>query len=116
MGVGYYQNVSQWSRGEYINASQLQDDLAIITSNNNNVDYRPDDTGPDLATSRYLEIYSATSAGAQGLIQNTGDTDAFQFTTTGGAVSLRADPVSASPGPRTPGHIVRRQRCFAREQ
>jgi autotransporter-associated beta strand protein len=97
MGVGYYQNVSQWSKGEYINASQLQDDIAIITSNNNNVDYRLDDTGPNLATSRYLEIYSATSAGAQGLIENTGDTDAFQFTTTGGVVSLRADPVSVSP-------------------
>jgi len=97
MGAGYYQNVSQWSKGEYVNASQFQDDIAIITSNNNNVDYRPDDTGPNLATSRYLEIYSPTSAGAQGLIENTGDTDAFQFTTTGGAVSLRADPVSVSP-------------------
>ncbi|MFO1512624.1 MAG: cadherin domain-containing protein [Verrucomicrobiota bacterium] len=97
MGVGYYQNVSQWSKGEYLNASQLQDDIAIITSNNNDVDYRADDTGADLGTSRYLEIYSATSAGAQGVIETTGDTDAFQFTTTGGLVSLRADPVSVSP-------------------
>ncbi len=97
MGVGYYQNVSQWSKGEYTNASQLQDDIAIIASNNNSVDYRADDTGATLGTSRYLEIYSATSAGAQGVIETTGDTDAFQFTTTGGLVSLRADPVAVSP-------------------
>lgn len=97
MGVGYYQNVSQWSKGEYTNASQFQDDIAIISGNNNNVAYRADDTGAMLGTSRYLEIYSATSAGAQGVIETTGDTDAFQFTTSGGPVSLRADPVGVSP-------------------
>ncbi len=97
MGVGYYQNVSQWSKGEYINASQFQDDIAIISGNNNGVAYRADDTGATLGTSRYLEIYSATSAGAQGVIETTGDTDAFQFTTTGGVLSLRADPVGVSP-------------------
>ncbi|WP_305803521.1 hypothetical protein, partial [Thiolapillus sp.] len=30
MGVGYYKNVTQWSKGEYPDASQVQDDLAII--------------------------------------------------------------------------------------
>jgi hypothetical protein len=30
MGVAYYQEVGQWSKGEYPNASNLQDDLAII--------------------------------------------------------------------------------------
>src|SRR5690606_36575395 len=43
MGVGYYQPVAQWSKGEYASANQLQDDLNIITSNNNNVGYRADD-------------------------------------------------------------------------
>lgn len=93
MGVGYYQPVSQWSKGEYTNANQLQDDLAIITGNNNDVDYRTDDTGSTLATSRYLEVYSNAPAFAEGVLERTGDTDAFQFTTSGGTVSLRADPV-----------------------
>ncbi len=97
MGVGYYQNVSQWSKGQYTNANNHQDDLAIISSQNNNVSYRRDDTGETLATSRYLEIFPDSTARAEGLIERTGDTDAFQFTTGGGAISLRADPVGAGP-------------------
>src|SRR5262245_50428523 len=42
MGNSYYQNVSQWSKGEYANANNKQDDLAIIASY---VGYRPDDHG-----------------------------------------------------------------------
>lgn len=30
MGVGYYQPLSQWSKGEYTRANNLEDDLAII--------------------------------------------------------------------------------------
>ena len=93
MGVGYYQPVSQWSKGEYTNANQHQDDIAIISTNNNNVAYRADDTGDTLATSRYFEVYSNNSAFAEGVIERTADTDAFQFTTSGGTVTLRADPV-----------------------
>ena len=96
MGVAYYKNVSQWSKGEYVDANNPEDQLAIIASQNN-VHVRPDDTGDTLATSRYLEIYDDFSAGAQGVIEKTADTDAFQFTTSGGDVSLRADPVSIGP-------------------
>lgn len=93
MGVGYYQPVAQWSKGEYANANQTQDDLAVIVNNNNNVDYRADDTGATLATARYLELYSGSTASGEGVIERTADTDAFRFTTTGGTVSLSASPV-----------------------
>ena len=97
MGLPYYYPITQWSRGEYLFADNSQDQLAIIAGRNNNVRYRPDDTGDTLATARYLEIYSDSNAGAEGVIETTGDVDAFQFTTAGGAVSLRADPVMTSP-------------------
>ena len=93
MGVGYYQNVSTWAKGEYQDANNKEDELAIISGNNNNVTYRADDTGSTLATSRYLEVYSDYTASAEGVIEQTSDTDAFQFTTTGGAVTLTASPV-----------------------
>lgn len=32
MGVSYYQPVTQWSKGEYPDANNLEDDIAIITS------------------------------------------------------------------------------------
>jgi hypothetical protein len=93
MGVGYYQPVSTWSKGEYQYAGNLQDQLNIIATANNNVTYRADDTGDTLATARPLEIYPDDSAYAEGVIERTGDTDAFQFTTTGGEVALMASPV-----------------------
>lgn len=93
MGVGYYQPVSTWAKGEYQDANNLEDELNIITTQNNNVTYRPDDTGSTLATSRYLEIKPNFTASAEGVIERTGDTDAFQFTTGGGSVSLTANPV-----------------------
>ena len=96
MGVAYYDNVTQWSKGEYLYANNPQDQLAIIASQNN-VQYRPDDTGDTLATSRYLEAYADFTVSAQGEIERTDDTDAFQFTTGGGLVSLRVDPASLCP-------------------
>ena len=68
----------------------------MITTANNSVAYRPDDTGPTLVTARYLEVYSNFSAFAEGVIETTGDTDAFRFTTAGGAVSITASPVATN--------------------
>ncbi|MES2657608.1 MAG: DUF642 domain-containing protein [Verrucomicrobiota bacterium] len=94
MGVGYYQAVTTWAKGEYQNANDQQDELNTMTTGFNNVAYRPDDTGTTLATSRYLEIYSGNTVFAEGVIERTADTDVFQFTTTGGAVSLTVVPVA----------------------
>lgn len=94
MGVGYYQALTTWAKGEYQNANQPQDELQTITTTNNNVAYRIDDTGATLAASRYLDINNDNTVFAEGVIERTADTDAFQFTTTGGAVSLTVDPVA----------------------
>jgi hypothetical protein len=94
MGVGYYQPVSTWAKGEYANANQGQDELNTVTTANNNVAYRNDDTGSTLAASRYLEVYPDSTVSAEGVIERTGDTDVFQFTTTGGAINVKVDPVA----------------------
>ena len=96
MGVGYYQPLATWAKGEYQYAGQTQDELLTIVTANNNVHYRTDDTGGTLATSRYLEIYTNNTASAEGVIERTADTDAFQFTTTGGALSLTVRPVAVN--------------------
>lgn len=93
MGVGYYQPVTTFARGEYANANNTEDETSVITSQNNNVEYRPDDTGDYLAISRYLEIFGDSSAYAEGVIERQDDTDSFQFTTTGGRVALTARPL-----------------------
>lgn len=93
MGVGYYQPVTTWAKGEYQNANNSENELSLIVSQNNNVAYRPDDTRPTLSAARHLEVYPDGAVMAEGVIERTGDTDAFQFTTTGGQVSLTARPV-----------------------
>lgn len=97
MGLGYYTKLSQWSKGEYANANNFQDDLAIIANSNNNVGYRPDDCGDTLATARYLEILSNGAVSSEGIIERTGDVDAFRFRSNGGAVSIAINPVSLDP-------------------
>src|ERR1039457_4133710 len=96
IGAGYYQPVTEWAKGGYLNANNTEDELNIITTQNNNVAYSADDTGATLATARYLEVYSGYTASAEGVIETTGDTDAFRFTTAGGAISLTASPVATN--------------------
>ncbi|MDB6079328.1 MAG: hypothetical protein JWO82_3075, partial [Akkermansiaceae bacterium] len=94
MGAAYYQPVTTFAKGEYQYANQPQDELLTISTVNNNVVYRTDDTGSTLATSRYLDVNADNTVTAEGVIERTGDTDAFQFTTTGGSVTLAAKPVA----------------------
>ncbi len=91
MGVGYYRELTQWSRGEYPGASTAQDDLAIIASSANGFGYRTDDYGSTRATASVMP--STTAGGVKtvnvaGVIERNADQDWFSFTTTGGAVSL----------------------------
>jgi hypothetical protein len=96
MGVGYYKNLTQWSKGEYANANNAEDDLSIIVSNND-VDYRDDDVGETLASARYLEIAANNSVSNEGIIESTGDVDAFRFTTTGGLAALTFHAALSGP-------------------
>lgn len=96
MGLSYYRNVTQWSQGEYANASQLQDQLQILASQNG-MSWRVDDTAPFLPDARMLEVYDDGHCGANGIIERADDADAFVFTTQGGRVALTVSP--GVPGP-----------------
>lgn len=97
MGTSYYQNLTQWAKGEYLNANQTQDDLFIISHENNDVDYRADDMGETQATALHLEIAANNTVSNEGILERTGDVDAFRFTSTGGAVTLNVNTVTSNP-------------------
>jgi len=88
MGVGYYVPVVQWSKGEYTNASQLEDDLAKIASSANGIGYRNDDAGGTTGAAAALNVIAGGSVNTNGVIERTGDVDFYSFTTSGGPVSL----------------------------
>jgi hypothetical protein len=87
MGVGYYSNLVQWSKGEYAYASQTQDDLGIIAGSTNGFGYRADAVGNTPAAATALTNSGSTLAGS-GIIETRTDLDVFSFTTAGGSVSL----------------------------
>ena len=97
MGLGYYQNPSQWSKGEYENANNLEDDIQIITTANNNVDYRDDDHGDTAATATWLDVTPAGEVSNEGVIGSAPDADLFRFETSGGNLALAINCASFNP-------------------
>jgi hypothetical protein len=86
MGTGYSRNVSQWSKGEYLNGNQTQDDLAIIAGK---VQYRADDHGDTFQSATGL---TQAPVDLVGVVETTGNQDVFAFTTAAGTVSFNANP------------------------
>lgn len=95
MGVGYYVNLVQWSKGEYANASQTQDDLAIITTQNG-FGYRTDDHSGTTAGATPLGG-SGTIIAGEGIIERNTDLDYFVFSAGAGQVVINVDPFYRSP-------------------
>ncbi len=87
MGVGYYQNFTQWSQGEYADANNHQDDLAIITSQNG-FGYRSDDAGNTAGTAAVL-FSSSGIVSDSGIIERRSDVDVFAFNTGAGTINLQ---------------------------
>ncbi|WP_414664691.1 PKD domain-containing protein [Horticoccus sp. 23ND18S-11] len=82
MGVGYYKSIVQFSKGEYANANNLQDDLAVIAT------YLPlaaDDHGN---TRALATILSGPNVATGGTIETRGDVDLFRFDAVAGAVTF----------------------------
>ena len=77
MGDSYSRVMSQWSKGEYRNANNAEDDLAVITADNG-FGYRQDDYGNDLASAKVM-----SSDQIQGIIEQNTDVDVFGFVVAG---------------------------------
>lgn len=92
MGTGYYKNLTQWSKGEYANANNKEDDLAKIAGY---VGYLPDDYGNTLATSAVFP--AGASPSASGLIGAAADVDVFKFTAGAGSATFTVYPADLGP-------------------
>jgi hypothetical protein len=103
MGVGYYNNVTQWSKGEYSFATQLQDDINIISTK---LSYRADDHGNTNASPTFLTVGATgvikssnpetdphnLNVSNKGIIETANDVDYFAFNAGAGAVSINVTP------------------------
>jgi hypothetical protein len=97
MGVGYYQSLVQWSKGEYSGANNTQDDYAVMQSNG--LPLRADDHGGTPGTATALTASSSgglTSLAAVGIIERPGDIDMFSFAAGAGSASFTVSPAARS--------------------
>lgn len=99
MGAGYNANFTQWSKGEYSNATNLEDDLAILSNATNGFGYRTDDKGDTLPTAPTLALQagSSTLVADAGIIEKNTDLDLMRFTAGTGTVNLQIRPAAVSP-------------------
>ena len=98
MGVGYSKELVQFSKGEYLNANNKEDDFLVMQSNG--VLFAADDFGSTLATARAL---SPTASGGNnafsvnGVVETPSDADVFSFQAGAGTVTVNAAPFERSP-------------------
>jgi PKD repeat protein len=98
MGVGYYKELVQFSKGEYLNANNKEDDYLVMQ--NNGVMFAADDFGNTTATAAAL---SPTAAGGVntfdilGVVETPSDIDMFKFDAGAGTITINAKPFERSP-------------------
>jgi len=102
MGAGYYQPLVQWSKGEYPNANNQEDDVAIIsgtqatplTGATNNTGYVTDDAGNTRGTAAAVDV-SSGSLSVSGIVSSAADSDFYSFTLAAGkSVTINANPAN----------------------
>jgi PKD repeat protein len=97
MGAGYYTNVTQFSRGEYANANNKQDDFAVIQRF---LPLRADAAG---STAGEAADFPATASNGRssgsinGVIENQGDVDLFSIAAGSGAITASATVAALGP-------------------
>lgn len=95
MGVGYYQPLVQWSKGEYTGANNLEDDFAVAQANG--LPLRADDHGDTLATATLLSPLlenGIPTVRIQGVIERSSDADVFAFSAGAGTVNVVLSPAA----------------------
>jgi PKD repeat protein len=97
MGVGYYQALVQWSKGEYSTATNVQDDYVVMAANG--LPLRTDDHGDSAAGASALPgttLNGMTSFSSGGVIERPSDVDQFSFASGPGAISFSVSPAARS--------------------
>ena len=92
LGVGYYVPLVQWSKGEYANPSNTEDDLQIITTQNG-FGYRPDDFANSQALAAAIPgtvSGSNFNVNVNGVIETGADSDWFKITAGAGSLTINA--------------------------
>jgi hypothetical protein len=97
MGIAYYRPITQWSRGEYDDANNREDDIAIIRAKLGGVGW-PTGAGASLETALPMAIAAVSAnsinATASGILDAANEVVYYSFSTTvAGMVRILADGI-----------------------
>lgn len=98
MGIGYSRELVQFSKGEYLNANNKEDDFLVMQSNG--VLFAADDFGNSIATAATLAgtaLNGVNNFDARGLVETPSDADVFKFASGAGVITINAAPFERSP-------------------
>ncbi len=96
MGAGYNKAITQWSRGEYPGATNHENDLAVITTQNG-FGYRTDDFFDTTAAATAVTLSAPTAFTAAGVIEKPADVDVMKFSPGFGPFTVTASPAARDP-------------------
>src|SRR5260221_2264149 len=105
MGSGYSRELVQWSRGEYANANNPENDFAVMQANG--LPLRQDDHGNSFATATVLTPSGSALLTSAGIIESQSDVDIFRFSAGAGPVSIQVLPAPLSPNPEVVATLQR---------
>ncbi len=91
MGAPYGKMMKHWSPGDYANATNTQNDVAVIDGWSS-ISYRSDEIGNTTATAVALRVYANGTVDESQIIESRTDKDFYHFRTNGGAVTLNCTP------------------------
>lgn len=94
MGTGYGRNVSQWTKGDYFNANNTQDDFAVMQAK---VGLAADEAGDTTGTAAAAST-NGDSISNTGIISSSADVDLYSFSTAAGSISLAVNTYRVSTG------------------
>ena len=95
MGAPYDRDLTLWSKGDYFDANQTQDDLAIIGTR---LGLRPDTHGHTTVTASTLAIAANGTFAQTGVVARSNVPDVFRFTWPGGDFAATVAPFRAATG------------------
>jgi hypothetical protein len=94
MGVGYYKDIVQWSKGEYTDANNTQDDIAVIGT------YLPITTDDHGGTMAAATVVTGNTITGGGLINGATDIDMFKINAGRGKLVITPKVALISPNLR----------------
>ena len=101
---GFFDEVDQWSKGEYDLANNQEDDVLIIGGTRNGFGFKDDDYSDSISgTVGGLVTIGVDLIGGTGLISRSNDIDFFRFASTDGEISLTVSPLDVDSSDSQPG-------------